>query len=53
MPPPVSKGKGGCLFNVFDDPTEHNDIAANNSAIVAELYARILAIQNTTFSPNR
>lgn len=53
MPPPVNKGKGGCLFNIFDDPTEHDDIAAANPTIVAELYARIQAIQATVFSPDR
>lgn len=47
------KTKGGCLFNIFDDPTEHDDIAEANPQIVQELYARIQEIQNTSFSPDR
>lgn len=46
-------GKGGCLFNVLTDPTEHDDVANANPAIVAELMARILVWQTTAFSPNR
>jgi arylsulfatase B len=53
VPSNPPKGKGGCLFNIFDDPTEHNDIAATNPEIVQELYARILEIQKTAFSPDR
>jgi len=49
--PPL--GKGGCLFNIFDDPTEHNDISAQKPNIVKEMYARILEIQQTSFTPNR
>ena len=30
-------GAGGCLFNIFTDPTEHNDVAAENPDIVKEL----------------
>ena len=43
----------GCLFNIFDDPTEHNDIAATNPDVVAALQARITAAQKTAFTPNR
>ena len=49
--PPV--GKGGCLFNVLSDPTEHDDVAASNPAIVQAMYARILELQQTAFTPNR
>ena len=49
--PPV--GKGGCLFNILTDPTEHDDVADANPSIVAELYSRIEAIQATAFTPNR
>ena len=34
-------GKGGCLYNVEEDPTEQNDIAAENPAVVAELLAEL------------
>jgi len=49
--PPV--GKGGCLFNILSDPTEHHDVAAAHPDIVADLHARIVAHQATAFSPNR
>jgi arylsulfatase B len=46
-------GKGGCLFNIATDPTEHNDVALQNPDIVAELMTRILSWQKTSFTPNR
>ena len=46
-------GKGGCLFNLLDDPTEHNDVAAAHPDIVAALYERVEHWQGTVFSPNR
>ena len=49
--PPI--GNGGCLFNVFDDPTEHNDVASAHPEIVASMYARIVELQTTAFSPVR
>lgn len=33
-----------CLFDIFADPTEHNDIAAQNPAIVAKMSARIMEL---------
>ena len=53
VPTKPPTGKGGCLFNVLTDPTEHDDVAADHPDIVAAMYARILEIQNTTFSPKR
>jgi hypothetical protein len=53
VPSTPPKGKGGCLFNVFADPTEHVDIAKENPTIVQEMYARILELQKTSFTPNR
>ena len=49
--PPFNNGT--CLFNVFDDPTEHNDIAAQNPDIVKQMGERLAAIQATVFSPHR
>ena len=49
--PPV--GKGGCLFNVLTDPNEHDDVADQNPAIVTAMYARIVELQTTAFTPNR
>ena len=51
-----AKGTGGCLFNILDDPTEHNQLdvtTPTNAAIVKELYAELLRIDATTFTPNR
>ena len=42
-----------CLFNVFSDPTEHNNLADSLPDIVAEMSARLIAINATLFSPNR
>lgn len=44
LPPPRGR---------LTDPTEHDDIAAGNPAIVKELYTRILEIQKTVYSPDR
>jgi arylsulfatase I/J len=44
---------GGCLFDVFADPNEHNDIAAQFPAVVAEMRARIAALQLQVYSPLR
>jgi arylsulfatase B len=49
--PPFNNGT--CLFNVFDDPTEHDDIAAQNPDIVKQMGERLAAIQATVFSPHR
>jgi arylsulfatase B len=45
--------KHGCLYNIFDDPSEYNDVAEAHPDIVADLRARIAAWQATAFSPNR
>jgi len=46
-------GEEGCLFNVYDDPTEHQDVASQHPAIRLQLRERIREIQQTVFSPNR
>jgi len=43
----------GCLFNLKDDPTEHNDIAAQNPDILTKLRNRLLEIRATVFNPDR
>ena len=43
----------GCLYNVFQDPTEQTDHASKQPAIVAALRARIAAHNATVYSPNR
>jgi arylsulfatase I/J len=52
--PAGAPGHGpGCLYNVFSDPTEQHDLAAQEPDIVAEIRARIAAHNATVFSPHR
>ncbi|KAG5190928.1 arylsulfatase B-like protein [Tribonema minus] len=44
---------GACLFNVFSDPSELTNIAAQKPAVVARLAERLKAIQATAFSAER
>ena len=37
--------KGGCLFDVIADPTEHADIAAQHPALVADMTARLTELR--------
>jgi len=46
-------GKIGCLFNIFDDPTEENDLALSQPAVAQQLYDRLVEVQATLFDPNR
>lgn len=50
---PVYPYSGACLFNVFDDPTEHVNLAATNPSKVSELVEKIKELNDNTFSPNR
>ena len=45
----------GCLFNVFEDPSERNNRAMENATLFAELLARVDAVQKSTevYSPIR
>ena len=42
-----------CLYNVFDDPTEHVNMAAARPDIVAAMAARLAQLQAGVFSPDR
>lgn len=42
-----------CLFNVFDDPTESNNVYLQHPDVVAALSARMKELQTTVFSPDR
>jgi len=42
-----------CLFNVFTDPTEHDNVAAANPAVVASMAKRLKELTKTVFAPNR
>jgi len=46
-------GNTGCLFNIVDDPTEHNDVSAQYPNIVSQLQARIKYYQGTVFNADR
>ena len=50
---PSSDGPHGCLFNLWNDPNEHENVADLYPDIVLALYQRIKSIQMTVFSPNR
>jgi arylsulfatase B len=49
------KAKRGCLFNVFDDPTERLNRAEGEEALFAEMLARVDAVQKSAevYSPIR
>ena len=42
----------GCLYNVFEDPTEHNNIISNNQAIWTSLLARVDEVQKGKANPS-
>jgi arylsulfatase I/J len=46
-------GDGGCLFNVFTDPSEYEDVAAQHPDIAAAMRARIAELNGTVYRPNR
>ena len=46
-------GTAGCLFNVFDDPSEYEEISAAHPTIVSDLQALIADASATVFNPSR
>merc|ERR1712217_24682 len=44
---------GGCLYNIFDDPSEHVNLAKQNPSKLRELQQRLAELQPTHFSPKR
>ena len=52
---PVYPYNNSCLFNVFSDPTEHDNLASDPyyEQKRQKLADEMLKIQNTTFSPDR
>lgn len=50
--PAFNCGKG-CLFNIIEDPTEHNDLAASMPDKLAELLQRAEELDKTAYLPNR
>ena len=39
----------GCLFQLYEDPSEHHDLAKENPSKLAEMRARLLALNATSF----
>ena len=51
VPQPQSQdcGDAGCLYNVIDDPTEHEDLAAAQPDVLANLTARFAELAATAY----
>ncbi len=43
----------GCLFNIKEDPTEHQDLAGQNPERVAAMTARLEELRKSSFNPDR
>lgn len=43
----------GCLFDVFEDPTEHADIASEHPDIVERMVLRLEELNDSRFRPDR
>lgn len=52
VPGPILKCPNGCLFDVLNDPTEHNDIAAQNPGIVTAMTNRLNTLAKDFYSNN-
>jgi len=46
-------GSKGCLFNIIDDPTEHEDIVTKEPEIAEKMLARLNELNKTIFNPDR
>jgi arylsulfatase I/J len=48
-------GKTGCLFNIFDDPTEHKNLVGmpQFQPIVLKMQERLVELNKNLFTPNR
>eukprot|EP00605_Chrysophyceae_sp_TOSAG23-4_P001295 GSChrysophyteH1.ASY1.ANO1.1409.1 assembled CDS len=47
------EASSGCLYNVFDDPSEENNLAEKMPDLFAEMLERLDEIQSTVYSPIR
>eukprot|EP00466_Bigelowiella_natans_P019759 jgi/Bigna1/88720/estExt_fgenesh1_pg.C_370046 len=47
------KVENGCLFNIFDDPSERNSLSEQKPDLFVELLSRVDNAQLSVFSPNR
>ena len=46
-------GDAGCLYNIKEDPGEHNNLAKTNVTLLMEMQQRLLRYQATYFKPDR
>ena len=44
---------GACLYNIFDDPYEYNDISSQYPEIVSSLSVRMKELTDRAYSPDR
>ena len=49
----TSASKPGCLFHIFDDPTEHHDLSTVQPELAAKLLKRLEDLDATLFDPPR
>jgi len=49
----TTAAKPGCLFNVFDDPSERHDLALQQPQLAATLLQRLQELDATLFDPPR
>merc|ERR1711862_1057394 len=49
----TSGNKKGCLFNIWDDPGEHHDLALDMPQVVDDMLARMHLAQKNVFDPDR
>ena len=47
------EAKVGCLFNIYDDPGEHHDLAVEQPERAAAMLKRLSELDATVFDPNR
>ena len=45
--------ENGCLFNVYEDPSESNNLAESMPDLFASMLTRLDEVQQTTYSPDR
>jgi arylsulfatase B len=44
---------GGCLFDIYADPSEENNLAESHTELFLDMLARLDVMQQTVYSPNR
>ena len=49
----VRCGESGCLYNIKDDPTEHIELSATMSDVLANMQEKLHDYQATYFNPDR